>query len=170
MAFRSILFCSSVPADVPGMLRKPIVRRHRECVELDISIPTPLSSIPACCSSCYVFSEGRVADTEGPDIREAISSARFLFSMERYWEAHNVLEGLWREERGKRRDALQAIILVAAAGVKVQMGQDSACRGLLKRAQALSERLGLTSEARLIDMEYPFTFPEDIAGFVLSGQ
>ncbi len=57
-----------------------------------------------------------------------------FFNSERYWECHEVLEGVWRLKGGEEKRFLQGIILVCAAFVHHQKGEDSVALGVLKRA------------------------------------
>lgn len=65
---------------------------------------------------------------------ELFSEARVLFNAERYWECHEVLEGIWRTKQGEEKRLLQGIILVCAAFVHHQKGEDDVALGVLKRA------------------------------------
>lgn len=66
---------------------------------------------------------------------ELISEARFLFNAERYWECHEVLEGIWRTKQGREKLLLQGIILVCAGYVHHQKGEDDVALGVLSRAE-----------------------------------
>lgn len=60
--------------------------------------------------------------------------ARRLFNDERYWECHEVLEGLWRSKKGEEKSLLQGVILVCAAFVHHQKGEEAVALGVLARA------------------------------------
>jgi len=62
------------------------------------------------------------------------SEARDLFNSERYWESHEVLEGIWRNLKGEEKAFVQGVILVCAAFVHHQKGEDSVGLGVLRRA------------------------------------
>ena len=64
---------------------------------------------------------------------EVLSGAKDLFNAERYWECHEVLEGLWRQKNGEEKRLLQGIILVCAAFVHHQKGEDAVALGVLRR-------------------------------------
>ena len=49
-----------------------------------------------------------------------VAEARHLFNEHRFWEVHEVLEGLWKELRGQEKELVQGLILTAAALVHVQ--------------------------------------------------
>ncbi|MDM7324494.1 MAG: DUF309 domain-containing protein, partial [Thermus sp.] len=46
---------------------------------------------------------------------ETLHQAWHLFQKGRYFEAHEVLEEVWREAHGEKRRFLQGLILLAAA-------------------------------------------------------
>jgi uncharacterized protein len=68
--------------------------------------------------------------TEG----ELFAEAKELFNSERYWECHEVLEGIWRQKHGDEKRFLQGIILVCAAYVHHQKGEQSVALSVLRRA------------------------------------
>ena len=57
-----------------------------------------------------------------------------LFNAEKFFEAHEVLELLWRETPGPERDFYQGLIQIAAAFVHVQKGTPDGGRKLLEKA------------------------------------
>jgi hypothetical protein len=65
---------------------------------------------------------------------ELLAEARELFNSERYWESHEVLEGIWRQKHGEEKRLLQGIILVCAAFVHHQKGEEDVALGVLRRA------------------------------------
>jgi uncharacterized protein len=65
---------------------------------------------------------------------ELFAEARDLFNDERYWECHEVLEGVWRTKQGEEKRLLQGIILVCAAFVHHQKGEETVALGVLGRA------------------------------------
>lgn len=65
---------------------------------------------------------------------DAIKLGVHYFNEERFWEAHEVLEGVWKQCQEGERDLVQGIILVAAALVHHQKAEDSICISILVRA------------------------------------
>ncbi|MEM4309780.1 MAG: DUF309 domain-containing protein [Candidatus Nitrosocaldus sp.] len=65
---------------------------------------------------------------------ERILHARDLFNAERYWEAHEVLEGAWKDSKGDEKELIQGIILVCAALVHAQKAEYDVCISILARA------------------------------------
>ncbi len=64
---------------------------------------------------------------------EVFSRARILFNSERYWECHEVLEGLWRQKQGEEKSLLQGIILICAGFVHHQKGEEGVALSVLNR-------------------------------------
>lgn len=67
------------------------------------------------------------------------AEAKSYFNSERYWECHEVLEEVWRNKSGAEKRLLQGIILVCAAFVHHQKGEQSVALGVLRRAEAQLE-------------------------------
>lgn len=65
---------------------------------------------------------------------DAIDHAKSLFNDERYWECHEVLEGVWKRTSGNEKELLHGIILTCAAFVHSQKDEDDICLSILKRA------------------------------------
>lgn len=80
---------------------------------------------------------------------EAIDLAKNLFNSERYWECHEVLEGIWKQSSGAEKELLQGIILTCAAFVHSQKDEDEISISILRRAQ---EKLGPSQAYHGIDM------------------
>jgi hypothetical protein len=70
------------------------------------------------------------------DKEEALAEGVQLFNDERFWECHEVLEQAWHVSKGVERDAIQSIILTAAAFVHYQKGEEEICLSILRRARA----------------------------------
>jgi predicted metal-dependent hydrolase len=66
---------------------------------------------------------------------KAIERAVQLFNDERYWEAHEVLEQVWKSARGTEKEILNGIILVAAAFVHDEKNEQDICVSILQRAR-----------------------------------
>jgi hypothetical protein len=65
---------------------------------------------------------------------EAIERAVELFNDEKYWEAHEALESVWKNSSGAEKGILNGIILVAAAFVHDEKDEPEICRSILQRA------------------------------------
>jgi len=66
--------------------------------------------------------------------QELIEEARRYFNSERYWEAHETLESIWRNATGDEKRYLQGVILVCAAFVHHQKREEGIALGVLRRA------------------------------------
>ena len=66
---------------------------------------------------------------------EAIMRAVELFNDERYWEAHEALEYVWKNATGTEKEILNGIILVAAAFVHDEKDEQDICISILHRAR-----------------------------------
>lgn len=58
-----------------------------------------------------------------------------LFNQEKYFEAHEVLEDLWRKEKGENRRFYQGLIQIAAAFVHIQRGNKTGALNLYQKAR-----------------------------------
>jgi hypothetical protein len=83
------------------------------------------------------------------DKEEALAEGIQLFNEERFWECHEALEQAWHVSKGVEREAIQSIILTAAAFVHYQKGEDEICLSILKRARA---KLASIREYMIIDL------------------
>jgi len=81
---------------------------------------------------------------------EALAEGVHLFNEERFWEYHEVLEQAWHVSNGVERDAIQSIILTAAAFVHYQKGEEEICLSILKRARA---KMALAKTYETIDFD-----------------
>jgi predicted metal-dependent hydrolase len=87
-----------------------------------------------------------------------------LFNEERFWECHEALEQAWHIAKGVERDAIQSIILTAAAFVHYQKGEEEICLSILKRARA---KMASAKTYEIIDLE---GLQSNIDGILESGK
>ena len=94
----------------------------------------------------------RLLDTppKAVDKEEALEEGIQLFNEERFWESHEALEQAWHIANGVERDAIQSIILTAAAFVHYQKGEEEVCLSIMKRARA---KMALVKAYEVIDFE-----------------
>ncbi len=65
----------------------------------------------------------------------SLALALQLYKQERFWEAHEVIEAIWRKEKDERmKELLQSLILLCASYVHMQKGRNSVSIGIMKRA------------------------------------
>ena len=65
---------------------------------------------------------------------QLFAESRDYFNAERYWECHEVLESVWKIKQGDEKRLLQGIILVCAAFVHHQKGEEEVALSVLRRA------------------------------------
>ncbi|MHA2621671.1 MAG: DUF309 domain-containing protein [bacterium JZ-2024 1] len=56
------------------------------------------------------------------------------YSEERFFQAHEIWEDLWRQTEGPYRDGIRALIQLAAGFVKLRQGELTGARALWRRA------------------------------------
>src|SRR5918996_1601051 len=71
---------------------------------------------------------------------KAIKRAVQLFNDERYWEAHETLEYVWKNATGTEKEILNGIILIAAAFVHDEKDEQNVCISILQRARKKLDR------------------------------
>ncbi len=110
----------------------------RRALELDIFVPTraDFELLLSIVRPLYAIEFTRDLNVAPPHMsdKEAVAEARQYFNSERFWECHEVLEGLWRQKKGDEKLLLQGAILVCAAFVHHQKGEDPVALGVLRRA------------------------------------
>ncbi len=81
---------------------------------------------------------------------DVVTASINLFNAQRYWECHEVLEGLWRQENNsKEKDLQQGIILAASALVHAQKNERDVCFAMIARAL---EKLDIWEETNYFSM------------------
>ena len=65
---------------------------------------------------------------------DAVMSSVFLFNIERYWKSHEVLESVWKDSKGPTKSLLNGLILVDAAYVHFQKGENGIFFSILNRS------------------------------------
>ena len=76
------------------------------------------------------------------DKDNAIERAVELFNDEKYWEAHEALESVWKGAAGTEKNILNGIILIAAAFVHDEKDEGEICLSILQRAKKKLESSG----------------------------
>lgn len=69
------------------------------------------------------------------DKQESITKAIQLFNDEKYWQAHEALEYVWKNASGVEKDILNGLILLAAAFVHDEKDEPDVCLSILQRAR-----------------------------------
>lgn len=109
-----------------GALELDIFCPSRSDFDLFVSIVRPIAE----------FDFTKDLSLASPHRTEAdlFAEARDLFNAERYWECHEVLEGIWRLKQGDEKSFLQGVILVCAAFVHHQKGEREVALSVLRRS------------------------------------
>ncbi len=84
---------------------------------------------------------------------EAIGRAIELFNDEKYWGAHEALEGVWKSAAGEEKEILNGIILVAAAFVHDEKDEQDVCLSILRRAMKKLDSSGGVDKYHGIDVD-----------------
>ena len=118
-------------------------RVSRRYVEFDVSVSKEyLDVLVKKLETIGALDHARHVVEEETEKEEAIEKGREYFNYERFWECHEILEGVWKKTYKSEKDLVQGIILVAAAMVHHQKNEDVICLSILKRAM---EKFGNSS-------------------------
>lgn len=153
-----------VPKDAPEILRRSrklcsdidaIIRDVRissKNLELDVSIEKRyLEKLLANLNSLGALDDAKHVIEEICTKEEAVKRGIYYFNNERFWECHEVLEGVWKNCFEGEKDLVQGIILVAAAFVHYQKNENEICVSILGRA--LDKLANSTGEYYKINIE-----------------
>jgi hypothetical protein len=77
----------------------------------------------------------RLVVEEHLEKEQGVQQGISYFNDERFWEAHEVLEGVWKKSYEGEKELVQGIILIAAALVHYQKDENSICLSILNRAK-----------------------------------
>jgi hypothetical protein len=112
-------------------------------IEFDVSISkTRLDVLVDKLKVIAPLDHARLVVEEHFDKEQGVQHGISYFNDERFWEAHEVLEGVWKNSYEGEKELVQGIILVAAALVHYQKDENSICLSILKRAQEKLSRSG----------------------------
>jgi hypothetical protein len=153
-----------VPTDAKTLLAKAdqltsemdvIVRDMRvstKYLEFDVSVKKEeLDEVVKKFQTLGSLNDARHVVEEKIEKEEALQRAKQYFNDEKYWECHEVLEGVWKKTHEGEKDLVQGIILVAAALVHYQKNENDICLSIMKRAmEKLSSSTGVYHD---IDMD-----------------
>ena len=110
-------------------------RVSKKHLEFDVSIPKEqLDLLVVKLESIGKLDEARYLAEENIEKEEAIENGKFYFNNERFWECHEVLEGVWKKTYEGEKDLVQGMILVAAAFVHYQKNENEICLSIMNRA------------------------------------
>jgi len=110
---------------VDDRLNIRISRRH---IEIDIETENIEKTIEKLIRSGYHVLE--YSPIPPPQPRRDPSYLCRLLEQERYWEAHEILEDIWRETRD---EDLRWLIMLLVSQIKIQMAQDEVAINILRK-------------------------------------
>ncbi len=104
-------------------------------LEFDISIESEhLENLIQSLESLGTLDHCKHVVEEDIEKEDAINHGISYFNEERFWECHEVFEGVWKKCYEGEKDLVQGIILVAAALVHFQKNENDICLSIFKRA------------------------------------
>ncbi|MDI1495510.1 MAG: hypothetical protein K8823_818 [Cenarchaeum symbiont of Oopsacas minuta] len=125
-------------------------RVSQRCVEFDVTLNAKTTDeLIERISPIGSLENAKLVTEEYIPKNDAIKLGVDYFNTERFWECHEVLEGVWKICKGQEKDLVQGIILVAAAFVHHQKFEDGICSSIFGRAL---EKLGNYNEYYGIDI------------------
>ncbi|MEM0158735.1 MAG: DUF309 domain-containing protein [Thermoplasmataceae archaeon] len=131
-----------------------IMRRHTNNIEVDFKI-TDRTAVSG------LWSIGSLVEPsdnfEGRACRDILAECDRMIEEERYWEAHNMLEYLWKLYNGRAKAILHEVIGIAVANIKAQMGQGDVASVIYNRSKdKLSDFIGMGAT---LDFPPSFKYP-----------
>ena len=136
-----------VPKDAISLLRKARELSHgmdvtvrdtrvsSKYLEYDVSIKKEdLDTFVEKLSSLGEIDHAKHVTEESIMKEDAVKQGIFYFNNERFWECHEVLEGVWKKCYEGEKDLVQGIILIAAGLVHYQKNEDEICLSIFGRA------------------------------------
>lgn len=110
-------------------------RVSKKYVEFDTSIPqSNLDELVEKLSVIGPLDHAKRVVEEIVEKEKAISEGISYFNNERFWECHEVLEGVWKTIDGEEKKLVNGLILVAAGLVHYQKDEDNTCISIFNRA------------------------------------
>ena len=110
-------------------------RISKKYVELDTSVPeSNLDELIDKLSSIGPLDHAKHVVEEIFEKEDAITEGISYFNNERFWECHEILEGVWKNCDGDEKFLVQGLILVAAGLVHYQKDEDEICISIFNRA------------------------------------
>lgn len=107
-------------------------------VELDVSTDD-LEGASAALSAMGQMRDARLVDEEDVPKDRGMKDGIFYYNSERYWEAHEAWEGVWKKCSGPEKRLVQGLILLAVSFAHAQKNDAPIGVAMLARAQ---EKIG----------------------------
>ncbi len=127
-------------------LCKGVIASIRVCriaskfVELDVSVDKDnFDAIVACLEPIGKLDNARHVVEEDTSKDDGIRDGIFYFNHERYWEAHEAWEGVWKKCKGSEKILVQGLILLAVSFAHCQKNDVTIGLGMLDRVE---EKIG----------------------------
>lgn len=112
-----------------------VARVASKFIELDVSLDKEkFQTVVEKLSPIGKLDNARHVVEEEIQKEDGIKDGIFYFNNERFWEAHEAWEGVWKKCSGKEKELIQGIILVAVAFAHSQKNDDEIGIGMLGRA------------------------------------
>ena len=109
-------------------------RISKKYVELDTSIPHAfLDDLIQKLSTIAPLDHAKHVIEETFEKEDAVSQGISYFNDDRFWECHEVLEGVWKTIDGEEKQLVNGLILVAAGLVHYQKDEDETCISIFNR-------------------------------------
>ena len=110
-------------------------RISKKYIELDTSVPQAfLEELIKKLSIIAPLDHAKHVIEETFEKEHAVSQGRSYFNDGRFWECHEVLEGVWKSIAGEEKYLVNGLILVAAGLVHYQKDEDDVCISIFNRA------------------------------------
>lgn len=110
-------------------------RVSNKYLEFDVSIKKELvDSLLQKLAQINPLDHARHIAEEEISREDSIAMGKQYFNSERFWEAHEALEAVWKNAEKREKRLWQGIILAAAAFVHHQKDEDSICFSIMGRA------------------------------------
>lgn len=134
LVHRARELCSDIGASIR------VVRVASKFVEFDVSVEKEkFDSVVEKLSPIGKLDNARHVVEEEIEKEDGIKDGIFYFNNERFWEAHEAWEGVWKKCYGQEKEVIQGLILVAVAFAHSQKNDDDIGIGMFGRAL---EKLG----------------------------
>ena len=120
-------------SDIGASVR--VARVASKFIEFDVSVEKEkLDSVIKKLGIIGKLDNTRHVVEEEIEKEDGIKDGIFYFNNERFWEAHEAWEGVWKKCSGREKEVIQGIILVAVAFAHSQKNDDSIGLGMFGRA------------------------------------
>ncbi|MGC8608265.1 MAG: DUF309 domain-containing protein [Thermoplasmata archaeon] len=145
-------------------IKRPIFRYRTKDIEVDVHVDdqrciAEMSKFISINETEEFDSEKLQESLDKQDENDIMNNVAALFSDEKYWEAHEVLESLWKRSKGDEKKFYRGLILLCASMVHYQMlSFDKAIEVFNNAARILSSIRGVNVRIPR-SFIYPIPFP-----------